>query len=257
MLASPVGGPGGRAGDREPSAPPARGKTAAGRCCRTSGSSWPTRFRAAPTATPQLGGMGAFPGPRRWGVPPRLRSCNRDDSIGETDHYGAQSRQVRGNPGGVWTTPQNRISPGGSRIHIAAPRGTRRTSKRTWLSSPMACTGRWRRIVWRSSAWLRLTRIAPARSNRGRCSGTARAVRRWWWCRRAVFAWAASPVYAASIPAWPVHEVSVPSFALSKYEVTFEEYDRFARDTDRRRPDDHGWGRRGAVWAVRCRTGRR
>ena len=70
MLASPVGGPGGRAGDREPSAPPARGKTAAGRCCRTSGSSWPTRFRAAPTATPQLGGMGAFPGPRRWGVPP-------------------------------------------------------------------------------------------------------------------------------------------------------------------------------------------
>ena len=41
----------------------------------------------------------------------------------------------------------------------------------------------------------------------------------------------------------PVHEVSVPSFALSKYEVTFEEYDRFARDTDRRQPDDHGWGR--------------
>ena len=41
----------------------------------------------------------------------------------------------------------------------------------------------------------------------------------------------------------PAHEVSVASFALSKYEVTFEEYDRFARDTSRRRPDDHGWGR--------------
>ena len=41
----------------------------------------------------------------------------------------------------------------------------------------------------------------------------------------------------------PVHEVSVGSFALSQYEVTFEEYDRFARDTGRRRPDDHGWGR--------------
>ena len=41
----------------------------------------------------------------------------------------------------------------------------------------------------------------------------------------------------------PVHEVSLPSFALSKYEVTFDEYDRFARDTGRRRPDDHAWGR--------------
>ena len=41
----------------------------------------------------------------------------------------------------------------------------------------------------------------------------------------------------------PVREVSVGSFALSQYEVTFEEYDRFARDTGRRWPDDHGWGR--------------
>ena len=41
----------------------------------------------------------------------------------------------------------------------------------------------------------------------------------------------------------PVRQVSVGSFALSQYEVTFEEYDRFARDTGRRWPDDHGWGR--------------
>ena len=41
----------------------------------------------------------------------------------------------------------------------------------------------------------------------------------------------------------PVHEVEVASFALGVYEVTIEEYDRFARDTDRRRPDDRGWGR--------------
>ena len=40
-----------------------------------------------------------------------------------------------------------------------------------------------------------------------------------------------------------MHEVEVPSFALSKYEVTFEEYDRFARDTGRSRPEDQGWGR--------------
>ena len=32
-------------------------------------------------------------------------------------------------------------------------------------------------------------------------------------------------------------------FALSKYEVTFEEYDRFAEATGRRQPDAHGWGR--------------
>ena len=31
--------------------------------------------------------------------------------------------------------------------------------------------------------------------------------------------------------------------ALSKCEVTFEEYERFARDTDRDRPGDAGWGR--------------
>ena len=41
----------------------------------------------------------------------------------------------------------------------------------------------------------------------------------------------------------PVHEVEVRSFALGQYEVTFEEYDRFAQATGRRRPADRGWGR--------------
>ncbi len=41
----------------------------------------------------------------------------------------------------------------------------------------------------------------------------------------------------------PVHEVRVASFELSKYEVTFEEYDRFTEATGRARADDEGWGR--------------
>ena len=43
----------------------------------------------------------------------------------------------------------------------------------------------------------------------------------------------------------PVHEVQVSSFALGAYEVTFEEYERFARATGRDRPNDRGWGRGG------------
>ena len=41
----------------------------------------------------------------------------------------------------------------------------------------------------------------------------------------------------------PVHTVRVESFALSKYEVTFEEYDRYTAATGRERKDDKGWGR--------------
>ena len=41
----------------------------------------------------------------------------------------------------------------------------------------------------------------------------------------------------------PVHEVTMASFALSKYEVTFEEYDRFTAATGRERAYDRGWGR--------------
>ena len=41
----------------------------------------------------------------------------------------------------------------------------------------------------------------------------------------------------------PVHEVRVPSFALGRYEVLFEEYDRFVAATGRESPRDEGWGR--------------
>ena len=43
----------------------------------------------------------------------------------------------------------------------------------------------------------------------------------------------------------PVHEVRVPSFALGRYEVLFEEYDRFVAATGREDPYDWGWGRGG------------
>ena len=41
----------------------------------------------------------------------------------------------------------------------------------------------------------------------------------------------------------PLHNVAVSSFALGKYEVSFEEYESFSRATGRDRPDDQGWGR--------------
>ncbi len=41
----------------------------------------------------------------------------------------------------------------------------------------------------------------------------------------------------------PVHEVKLPAFALSQYEITFADYDRFARETGRALPADGGWGR--------------
>lgn len=41
----------------------------------------------------------------------------------------------------------------------------------------------------------------------------------------------------------PVHEVTIKSFVIGKYEVTFEEYDRYAVSTSRPLPGDQGWGR--------------
>ena len=41
----------------------------------------------------------------------------------------------------------------------------------------------------------------------------------------------------------PVHEVKIDSFAMSKYEVTFKEYDVFTDATGRERVDNEGWGR--------------
>ncbi len=41
----------------------------------------------------------------------------------------------------------------------------------------------------------------------------------------------------------PQHEVSLDGFAMSAHEVTFDQYDAFARATGRSLPDDRGWGR--------------
>jgi hypothetical protein len=41
----------------------------------------------------------------------------------------------------------------------------------------------------------------------------------------------------------PVHDVMVGSIYVGRFEVTFEEYDRFCDDTKRKKPDDNGWGR--------------
>jgi formylglycine-generating enzyme required for sulfatase activity len=42
----------------------------------------------------------------------------------------------------------------------------------------------------------------------------------------------------------PVHSVRIPRpFAMGRYEVTFDEYDVFARATGREQPADEGWGR--------------
>ena len=41
----------------------------------------------------------------------------------------------------------------------------------------------------------------------------------------------------------PIHEVTLGKFAIGKYEVTFEEYDAFCDATNRKKPEDEGWGR--------------
>ncbi|MCG8426492.1 MAG: SUMF1/EgtB/PvdO family nonheme iron enzyme, partial [Chromatiales bacterium] len=41
----------------------------------------------------------------------------------------------------------------------------------------------------------------------------------------------------------PAHRVTLRSFAIGRYEVTFEEYQRFAEVTGRLLPNDQGWGR--------------
>lgn len=41
----------------------------------------------------------------------------------------------------------------------------------------------------------------------------------------------------------PVHTVKVSSFMISRYEVTFDDYEAYCRATGRKVPDDQGWGR--------------
>jgi formylglycine-generating enzyme required for sulfatase activity len=39
------------------------------------------------------------------------------------------------------------------------------------------------------------------------------------------------------------HEVALTAFKMSKYEITFEQYDLFCTATNRAKPNDEGWGR--------------
>lgn len=41
----------------------------------------------------------------------------------------------------------------------------------------------------------------------------------------------------------PPHRVTVSDFMISKYEVTFGQYDKFCEETNRKKPADEGWGR--------------
>lgn len=49
--------------------------------------------------------------------------------------------------------------------------------------------------------------------------------------------------YSAPENEKPARLQSVGAFAISRYEVTFDQYDAFAKQTDRPLPDDMGWGR--------------
>jgi len=42
---------------------------------------------------------------------------------------------------------------------------------------------------------------------------------------------------------FPAHAVHVPAFHIARYDVTFDQYDAFARATHRELPVDEGWGR--------------
>jgi formylglycine-generating enzyme required for sulfatase activity len=41
----------------------------------------------------------------------------------------------------------------------------------------------------------------------------------------------------------PQHQVTLGAFKMSRYEVTFDQYDSFCEATGRAKPDDSGWGR--------------
>jgi formylglycine-generating enzyme required for sulfatase activity len=41
----------------------------------------------------------------------------------------------------------------------------------------------------------------------------------------------------------PVHPVYLTEYHISKYEVTFAQYDKYCEETDTAKPDDNGWGR--------------
>ena len=53
-----------------------------------------------------------------------------------------------------------------------------------------------------------------------------------------------SPGNSLNFDESPRHKVTLQGFSISKLEVTFSEYDKFARATGRRMPYDESWGRR-------------
>ena len=53
-----------------------------------------------------------------------------------------------------------------------------------------------------------------------------------------------SPSSSVHFEERPMHKVSLSAFSISRYEVSFAEYDRFAAATGRPRPSDNGWGRK-------------
>jgi formylglycine-generating enzyme required for sulfatase activity len=52
-----------------------------------------------------------------------------------------------------------------------------------------------------------------------------------------------SPGNSVNYKEVPQHEVKLSAFSISRYEVTFDEYARYARATGKRLPKDEGWGR--------------
>jgi serine/threonine-protein kinase len=52
-----------------------------------------------------------------------------------------------------------------------------------------------------------------------------------------------SPLGQGNVDEHPAHKVYINDFWLGKYEVTFEQYDFFCRETRRSQPGDEGWGR--------------
>ncbi len=46
-----------------------------------------------------------------------------------------------------------------------------------------------------------------------------------------------------SSDAQPIHLVTLKSFAIGRYPVTFDEYDLYAKALGNAKPDDKGWGR--------------
>jgi len=53
-----------------------------------------------------------------------------------------------------------------------------------------------------------------------------------------------SPASSVHFEERPMHKVSLQAFAISRNEVSFDEYDHFAAATGRPRPSDNGWGRK-------------